>query len=122
MTDETAKPGSEKEFVRACSIEEIPTRRGKNIYFDEDRQVAIFKIEGKLYAVNNICPHQHAPVLFEGQIEDCTVTCPLHGWMYDLETGQALGGGAKLKTFEVYVEGEDVMVEVPKKEIPAWMR
>ncbi|MDB5035707.1 MAG: hcaC [Chlorobi bacterium] len=109
-----------KEFIRACSVREVPRRQGKNIYFDEETQVAIFMIADALYAVNNICPHQHAPVIAEGFIEDCTVTCPLHGWIYDLETGKAIGGHGRLKTYEIYLDGESVMLEKPEPVEPTW--
>ncbi len=111
---------STKEYIRACSLKEIPKRRGKNIYFDEETQVAIFHIESRLFAVSNICPHQHAPVIAEGFVEDCTITCPLHGWVYDLETGKAIGGAGRLKTYEIFLEGEDVIIEKPEPEEPTW--
>lgn len=109
-----------KEFIRACALKEIPKRHGKTIYFDEDCQVAVFNVDDKLYAVNNICPHQHAPVIADGYIEDCTVTCPLHGWVYDLATGKAIGGNSRLKTYEIFLDGENVMLERPEPEEPTW--
>jgi nitrite reductase/ring-hydroxylating ferredoxin subunit len=109
-----------KEFIRACSIRDIPKRRGKEIVFDEETQVAIFNIDGKLFAVSNICPHQHAPVIAEGYIEDCTITCPLHGWVYDLESGRAIGGNGRLKCYDIYLDGDDVMLEKPEPEEPTW--
>lgn len=112
----------EREFVRACSREELPPGRSRMVYFDEERQVAIFNVDGELLAVTNICPHQHSPVIVEGMVEDCTVTCPLHGWAYDLKSGRALGGGARLKTFEVCVVGDAVWVEVPLEEDPSWFK
>jgi nitrite reductase/ring-hydroxylating ferredoxin subunit len=110
----------DKTFIRACSIHEIPKRRGRNIYFDEETQVAIFHIDGELFAVSNICPHQHSPVIADGYIEDCTITCPLHGWIYDLRNGKALGGSGRLKTYEVYLDGDDVMLEKPEPVEPTW--
>lgn len=112
----------EKTFVRVCSIRELPSRRGSKVVFDDDLEVAIFQVEGRLYAVSNICPHQHAPVIADGFLEGCTVMCPLHGWTYDLATGRPIIGGAHLKTYEVYLDGDDVMLEKPEPEIPAWMR
>jgi len=109
-----------KEFIRACSIRDIPKRRGRNIYFDEETQVALFYIDEELYAVSNICPHQHSPVIADGYIEDCTITCPLHGWIYDLKTGKALGGNGRLKTYQVYRDGDDVMLEKPEPVEPTW--
>jgi nitrite reductase/ring-hydroxylating ferredoxin subunit len=111
-----------REFIRACSRAELPAGRSRMIYFDEERQIALFNVGGALFAVTNICPHQHSPVIVDGFIEDCTVTCPLHGWAYDLSTGRALGGGARLKTFEVREIGDAIYVEVPREEEPRWMR
>ncbi len=111
----------DKEYIRVCALKEIPLRRGKEVVFDEDTQVAIFNIKDHLYAVSNICPHQHAPVIADGFIEDCTITCPLHGWVYDLETGRAIGGTGKLKTYDIYLDGENVMLEKPEPEEPTWM-
>ena len=88
---------------------------------DEETEVAIFTIGEQLYAVSNVCPHQHAPVIADGFIEDCTVTCPLHGWTYDLKTGQVVGGNSRLKTYEIYLDGDDVMLEKPEPEQPKWM-
>lgn len=111
-----------REFARACTLAQLPPGRSRVVYFDEERQVAVFNVGGELFAVTNICPHQHSPVIFEGLVDECTVTCPLHGWSYDLGTGRALGGGAKLKTYEVRVVGDVIYVEIPRDEEPAWMR
>lgn len=113
-------PSVSVEFIRVCSLREIPRRRGKEVIFDEETQVAIFNIDDELYAVSNICPHQHAPVIAEGYIEDCTIACPLHGWVYDLKTGQAIGGTGKLKTYQIYLDGDDVMLEKPEPIEPTW--
>ena len=91
-------------FVVVCQSNELRERKSKNIYFEEELQIAIFRIEGQLYAVSNICPHQHAAVICEGFIEELTVTCPLHGWIYSLENGKALGSHARLKTYEIFEE------------------
>jgi NAD(P)H-dependent nitrite reductase small subunit len=109
------------ELVRVCAVAELPPGRSRVVYFDEERQVAIFNVDGELLAVTNICPHQHSPVIAEGMIEDCTVTCPLHGWAYDLHSGRALGGGARLRTYHVRVVDDAIYVEVPRDEQPKWM-
>jgi nitrite reductase/ring-hydroxylating ferredoxin subunit len=111
-----------REYIRACSLADLPPGRSRMVYFDEERQVAIFNVGGELHAVTNICPHQHAPVIAEGMVEDCTVTCPLHGWAYDLRSGRALGGGARLKIFQVRTIGDAVFVEVPQEEEPSWFK
>ncbi len=110
-----------KIFLDVCALDELPRKSGKAIFFDDETQVAIFRIAEELYAVSHICPHQHVPILADGLLDDLTVTCPLHGWMYSLENGKALGGGAKLKTYKVFEEGGRVWLEQPKRIEPDWI-
>ncbi|MCC7437325.1 MAG: Rieske (2Fe-2S) protein [Armatimonadetes bacterium] len=112
---------SEPQLLRVCSIRELSSRRGTRVWLDDDTELALFRIDGVVYAVSNICPHQHAPAIADGFIEDCTVACPLHGWTYDLRTGNPVVGGARLKTYKVVVDGDDVFVEQPPPERPRWM-
>lgn len=107
-------------FLQVCASDDVFSKRGKNFFFDEETQIAVFRTEGKLYAVSNICPHQHAPVICDGYIEEQTVTCPLHGWIYSLENGKALGGGGRLKTYKVFEKDGLVYVEKPVPVQPKW--
>lgn len=49
-------------------------------------QIALFKLGGKIYALDNACPHMGGP-LGEGEIEDDVVTCPWHGWQFNIKNG-----------------------------------
>jgi nitrite reductase (NADH) small subunit len=51
-----------------------------------ESEIALFKLEGKIYALDNSCPHMGGP-LGEGEIEDSCVTCPWHAWQFDIKTG-----------------------------------
>ena len=76
------------------------------------KQIAIFNVNGKLVACDNVCLHRGGP-LGEGDIEELIVTCPWHGWQYDLATGECLmNPKAKISLYPVTVEGEAVCVEV----------
>ena len=113
---------SSKEYIRACSLAEMPKRFGKRIEIEEGVEIAIFDIGGTFYAVDNVCPHQKFPMLFEGEVNDCVVTCPMHSWQFDIRTGQCLSGGsAWLATYEVFIENGEIMVEKPKQSRPKWM-
>ena len=113
---------SSKEYIHVCALSEMPKRFGKRIELEDGIEVALFDIDGKLYAVNNICPHQKFPVLYEGEIKDCTVTCPMHSWEFDLRTGECLSGNnAQLTTYEVVVYEGQVMIEKPVPTTPKWM-
>lgn len=118
---------NEKPFVEVCRSHDVLRRRGTCIIFDDETQIAIFRIgneaESKLYAISNICLHQHAPILADGVVEqaDCTVTCPLHGWTYALNTGKPVEAGvASLRTYEVFEERGVVVLEKPTPIVPDW--
>lgn len=51
------------------------------------RMVALFNVEGTVYALDGVCPHQGGP-LGKGQLDGKIVTCPWHGWQFDVTTGQ----------------------------------
>jgi nitrite reductase/ring-hydroxylating ferredoxin subunit len=77
---------SNDEFVEACLIEEIPEKRACVRTISGER-VAIFKYDGKISAISNVCQHQNGP-LGEGKIgDDGCITCPWHGFQYKPETG-----------------------------------
>ena len=76
---------STTEFVYACTVESIPEKCARVVSIRGER-VAIFKYDGKVSAISNVCRHQNGP-LGEGKIIDGCVTCPWHGYQYLPETG-----------------------------------
>ena len=73
--------------------------------------IAIFKIGGEYFAIDNTCHHKGGP-LNEGEVEDHIVTCPLHGWQYDLTTGMCLTmPGVQMKTYPVQVKEDGVYLD-----------
>ena len=79
----------------------------------DDQVVALFNVEGTFYALDGVCPHAGGP-LGEGTLRGTTVTCPWHGWQFDVASGQnCLNHRMTHKSFAVKVEGDDVLVELP---------
>ena len=111
-----------REYLCICSSKEVFHKKGKNIFFDEDVQIAIIREGSAYYAVSNTCPHQYAAVICDGLIEEGTVTCPLHGWIYSLDSGKALGSNARLKTYHVFELDGSIWLEKPEKLTPLWLR
>jgi len=72
-------------FVDAVAIDRIPEKCAAVVPVNGER-VAIFKFDGKICAISNVCRHQNGP-LGEGRIIDGCVTCPWHGYQYSPETG-----------------------------------
>jgi len=78
----------------------------------EGKTLAIFNVDGSFYAVDNTCLHRGGP-LGEGELDGKIVTCPWHGWQYDVATGSNVNNpAAKVTCFPVKVEGTSVFVEV----------
>ncbi len=74
--------------------------------------IAVFNVEGKYYAIDHTCKHRGGP-LGEGELEGNVVTCPWHGWQYDVTTGAAcMNPAVKLACYPVQVQGSDLYVTV----------
>ena len=98
-------------FVKAVSASEIPANQGKTIDV-QGTSIAVFNVKGQFCAIANACPHRGGP-LGEGDIEGVLVTCPWHGWQFDVTTGVSpVNPAAKVKKFNCQVQNSDVLVEV----------
>ena len=98
-------------MVSVGKVTDLEAGKGKVIEA-EGKELALFNVEGKFYAIDNICLHQGGP-LGEGEVVGKCVICPYHGWEYDITTGAVtFNANAKVKTYPVKVEGDDVQVEI----------
>lgn len=74
--------------------------------------VLIVRHLGTVYAVDAMCPHQYVP-LIGGDIENCILTCPLHGWRFDLRDGVEPGNPwVRLRTWPVDLQGHEIWIEL----------
>jgi len=105
-------------YSKVCSYNELKEKVGKRFFVD-DVEIALFKIDGNIFALSNICPHQKTHLMHEGFIEEGKVVCPVHGWKFDLSTGNLALGRKGLDSYDVKVVNNDVFVKVTKKE-PKW--
>jgi nitrite reductase (NADH) small subunit len=98
-------------FVKMATLAEIPPGTAREVEHS-GRIYALFNVDGVLSALDGICPHHGGP-LAAGQVEGTCVTCPWHGWQFDVRTGQTpLNGRLRQPAFAVKVEGNDVLVWV----------
>lgn len=75
-------------WIRICALENIP-RLGARTLANPKGVIAVFRCsDDSVFAVLNRCPHRQGP-LSEGIVHGHRVTCPLHGWVIDLENGEA---------------------------------
>jgi nitrite reductase (NADH) small subunit len=89
-------------WTRLARVDELPVGRVTEVAAG-DRTVALANVDGQLYAVDSTCPHAGGP-LGDGQLAGCTLTCPWHGWSYDVRTGRStVDENVKVATFPVEV-------------------
>ena len=112
MDDIDDLPEDGPRFFKVCRLEQIPTGSGRIAYASGTR-VALFKADGQIYAVQNLCPHAGAS-LGVGEFKGLVVTCPRHDWTFNVKTGACLNKRMySLRTFPVEVRQGEVWVQSP---------
>ncbi len=102
------------EFVRACSLSELKEKGRMLFTADNGGEAAIFFVNEKIYAVDNICPHNHTPKMHLGIISGKEVLCPVHMYRFSLLTGKHSENQVKpLATYKVKIVDDDVFIEKP---------
>jgi nitrite reductase (NADH) small subunit len=97
------------EFVRVTGTADVAPGSGA-VAEVKGQSIAVFNVDGTYYAIDNTCVHRGGP-LGEGELEGDTVTCPWHGWQYNVKTGVSINNpSACVKSYQVKVEGPDVKV------------
>lgn len=94
-----------------CSESDVPNGRGKRVVADGEEFV-LFRVDGRIVAVLNMCPHQKFKKLHDGLYENGIVTCPMHGWAYDVRSGISTNASGKLKTFNIIVKNGRIFLEI----------
>ena len=109
----------EKQYITVAKLSELEPGTCRSVEL-KDVGLALFNVEGKVYALDNTCPHAGGP-LGEGSLEKDCVSCPWHGWKFNVRTGQRLKNPSQAWTvpsYEVKVIDGAIQVLVPTTE--AW--
>jgi len=99
------------EFKKVAKTDDIPAGQASMVEVD-GKEIAVFNVGGSFHAIDNTCTHVGGP-LCEGEIAGHEVTCPWHGAMFDVTTGQVLGppAASSVSRYNVRVDGSDIEVE-----------
>jgi nitrite reductase/ring-hydroxylating ferredoxin subunit len=98
-------------FVRAAKTSELPAGSVHEVQV-AGQAVALANVSGKFFAINNTCLHRGGP-LGQGSLQDNIVTCPWHGWEYDVTTGKLLQNPSMgVACYPTEVRGEEVFVDI----------
>lgn len=98
------------EWIRVCRLEEIP-QLGARVVKTGGADIAVFRTaDDAVFAVEDKCPHKGGP-LSQGIVFGHQVTCPLHGWIVGLESGEACAPDQGCtRKLPVRLEGDEVML------------
>ncbi|MEZ6116944.1 MAG: Rieske 2Fe-2S domain-containing protein [Pirellulaceae bacterium] len=98
---------SESHFVTL--IQDLPSGAAREFVI-AGRIIAVFHVDGQVYALDGVCPHQGGP-LGKGELNGCIVTCPWHQWQFDVQTGESQFTAAVChETIPVIQDGDRISV------------
>lgn len=102
------------EFVDIGALEDIP-RQGARLVKTAHGCIAIFRTaDDRVFALDDRCPHKSGP-LSEGIVHADRVTCPLHNWVFDMNTGQAQGADTgSVRTYPVALRGGRICIGIKR--------
>jgi len=105
-------------MVDVCALHDIPVDGALAVQVG-DRSVALARCEGSVYAILDVCSHADV-ALSEGDVEDCSIECWLHGSRFDLRTGEALSlpATSPVPVFAVELNGDGESARVLVSEHP----
>ncbi|HVB35551.1 MAG TPA: Rieske (2Fe-2S) protein [Patescibacteria group bacterium] len=98
-------------FLRAVRQDEMPAGTVREVKLNE-RTIALVNVDGKFYALNNTCLHRGGP-LGQGALAGGILTCPWHGWQYEVSTGRVtFNPEMSIATYPVEIRNDEVWVDV----------
>ncbi len=98
-------------FVRAANTAEVPAGTIHEFQI-AGKAVALANVEGKFYAISDVCVHRGGP-LGQGELHGKVVTCPWHGWQYDVTSGKVVQNPTMGVTcYATEVRGDEVFVDI----------
>ena len=100
-------------FIKVCSLTELPNNSQKIVQVGPHK-IALFHFHNEITATANACLHKAGPLglgLVENKYDGLYVTCPWHGWEYNIKTGSAPPGYKDQQAvYEVKIEGGDILI------------
>ncbi|MEM1282759.1 MAG: Rieske 2Fe-2S domain-containing protein [Chlamydiota bacterium] len=94
-----------------AKVSDVPLGRSISVMTSDEREIALFNVEGTIYALENQCPHAGGP-LAEGDVKDGIVTCPWHAWEFNLKTGMCINAPNHCAAIiPISIEGDNITLK-----------
>ena len=110
-SDDALTPATARRKVVVGAINDLQPGECARFSLPDGDELAVYNVDGEFYATNNFCPHQGAP-LAEGALCGYTIECGLHGWQFDVRTGECLTVPEQLETYRVITEDGWIRIEL----------
>jgi len=100
---------------RACSLDDVPDVGAIQVIIGGEMIAVVRDEAGDVHAISDMCTHATVS-LAEGEVEDCTIECWLHGSRFDLRTGEptSLPAITPVDVYPVTIDGDDVYVDTSR--------
>lgn len=111
MSNDSHNHAIMSELQRVGSLKELKNGKPLDVTLD-GQKIAVFYVKGEVIATNGKCPHAGGP-LHCGDIEGASLTCPWHGWTFDLNSGACIDDPSlSLDVYKVSIDGDHIMVAI----------
>lgn len=114
--NEVIEIGNNK-YIPLVEIDKLKDKRPFLIELkgDINKRIVVVLVDSEIFAIGDVCPHQHKHSLHQGYVENYYLTCPEHGWTFSLRTGENKDkniGTQKLEIFETKLVRDYVFLRV----------
>ena len=109
--DDAATPLAAERKLVVGTINDLRPGECARFELPDGDELAIYNVDGEFYATTNFCPHKGAP-LSDGSLCGNVIECGLHGWQFDVRTGECLTVRETIKTYPLKIEDGVIIVEL----------
>ncbi len=104
------------DLIRIAKRSDVPRNR-RLLVSIEGLDILLLNVDDRIYAIDNVCPHQHFSALHQGLLKELELTCPIHGSTFNVGSGESVEDRGTLRRYSVILDGDEIYVERPKSKL-----
>ena len=108
-TDDAQTPGSATQTLIVVATGDLRPGACIRVELPGGDELAVYNVGGEYYATENFCPHKGAR-LTDGKLCGHIVECGLHGWQFDVRSGECLTVKERIRTYQIFVEDDLIKI------------
>ncbi len=100
------------QYIAVAKLDEVPVDGRKRVEI-EGKRIALFNVDGEVYAILDTCPHKKTAPLVRGTLDGLGIRCPNHGYRFDFKTGECnVSPQFDTQVFPVKIVGDDILISL----------